>query len=128
MSGNEFVRYQKIIKKTSSDSDVHKKQSFERYDQKNSSFVRFQKKKGFVRYPKITNRPAQVAGRGSTAWIGVFFRVEFLLKTDSGEVSQGKWGNLKRKKPPPRGGFFVGWFPNQEPTGRGPSLNNNPQN
>jgi len=30
--------------------------------------------------------------------------------------------------PPPRGGFFVGWFPNQEHGGRGPPLKNDPQN
>jgi len=35
---------------------------------------------------------------------------------------------IERKNPPPPGNFFVGWFPNQEPGGRGPNLKNNPQN
>jgi len=34
---------------------------------------------------------------------------------------------LIERNPPPRGGFFVGWFPNQEPWRRGPPLKNNPQ-
>jgi len=42
--------------------------------------------------------------------------------------------NFDRKKPtpprapPPPGGVLVGWFPNQEPGGRGPHLKNHPQN
>jgi len=29
---------------------------------------------------------------------------------------------------PTRGAFLVGWFPNQQPGGRGPPLKNNPEN
>jgi len=32
------------------------------------------------------------------------------------------------RKKPPRGGFFVGWFPNQEPRGRAPPSKSNTQN
>jgi len=32
------------------------------------------------------------------------------------------------RTPPPRGGFCVEWFPNPEPGGRGPILENHPQN
>jgi len=35
---------------------------------------------------------------------------------------------LIERNTPPGGVFFVGWFPHQEPRGRGQSLNNNPQN
>jgi len=34
--------------------------------------------------------------------------------------------DLILRTPPPRVGFFVGWFPNQEPRGRGLPLKNNP--
>jgi len=34
---------------------------------------------------------------------------------------------LIERTPPPRGGFFVGWFPNQKPGGRGHTLKNNPK-
>jgi len=33
---------------------------------------------------------------------------------------------LIEKKPRPPGGFFDGWFPHQEPGGRGPPMKNNP--
>jgi len=35
---------------------------------------------------------------------------------------------LIERNTPPGGIFFVGWFPHQEPRGRGQPLNNNPQN
>jgi len=38
------------------------------------------------------------------------------------------WCNLIERALLPGGGFSVGWFPNQEPQERGPSLKNNPQN
>jgi len=33
---------------------------------------------------------------------------------------------LIERTPPPQGGFSVGWFPNQEPGGRGPPLKSRP--
>jgi len=36
--------------------------------------------------------------------------------------------NRSKEPPPPRGCFFVGWFPNQELGGRGPPLKNHSQN
>ena len=74
------------------------------------------------------------ACRWRSCWLWYVWRINALHRQNVTNsmihlnVTHWKCCRLIAGTPPPRGSFFLGWFPNQEPGGGGSPMKNHPQN